>query len=339
MDTFIDARFERVEKALASLIDSVAKYHPYAKQATDLKEADRQLAEGLLTVEKHQNNHLRLQQLRATSSALDTQIRETLTTLASTRRDITTTHITGQPDGKNYPIKYNELLNYARRISKTTLPPAGVTNGLPETEALPETTAATGAAAPVNGVQSGGTSAAPTPTPTQTQTQTPDASGLNGISQPSEFAPTQQTMATTATAETHTSLPEGLRTVLNPYHGASFVPWPDEFAIRSGALAAIQDLEERGIDPKGYDPSAIAEEARRKEEEDRAAREEAERIKKERDQKRREEWEAGAAARQAAEKARREAEAASGTVASASAGKAKQFQFASMDMDDDDDED
>jgi hypothetical protein len=49
MDTFIDARFERVEKALASLIDSVAKYHPYTKQATDLQQADRQLAEGLLT--------------------------------------------------------------------------------------------------------------------------------------------------------------------------------------------------------------------------------------------------------------------------------------------------
>jgi hypothetical protein len=254
--------------------------------------------------------------------------------LASTRRDITTTHITGQPDGKNYPIKYSELLNYARRISKTTLPPAGVTNGLPSpTEAVPEATAA---AAPVNGVQSGGTSAAPTPTPTQTQNQTPDPSGLNGVSQVSEFAPTQQTATT---AETHTSLPEGLRTVLNPHHGATFVPWPDEFAIRSGALAAIQDLEERGIDPKGYDPSAIAEEARRKEEEDRAAREEAERAKQERDRKRREEWEAGAAARQAAEKERREREAASGAVAGAPAGKSAQFQFASMDMDDDDDED
>lgn len=295
------------------------------------------------SVEKHQNNHLRLQQLRATSSALDTQIRETLSNLASTRRDITTTHITGQPDGKNYPIKYNELLNYARRISKTTLPPAGVTNGLPaEGDGAAEPSSATGAAAPLNGVQSGGTSAAPTPTPTQTQTQTPETSGLtglNGASQPSEFAPTQQTLTTTATAETHTSLPEGLRTVLNPYHGASFVPWPDEFAIRSGALAGIQDLEERGIDPKGYDPSAVAEEARRKEEEDRAAREEAERAKQERDRKRREEWEAGAAARQAAEQARREKEAATGTAGGPAAGKSAQFQFASMDMDDDDDED
>lgn len=47
MDTIIDARFERVEKALASLVESVSKYHPYAKQALDLQEADRLLSEGL----------------------------------------------------------------------------------------------------------------------------------------------------------------------------------------------------------------------------------------------------------------------------------------------------
>lgn len=47
MDTFIDVRFERVEKALASLIESVSKYHPYAKQAIDLQQADHHLAEGL----------------------------------------------------------------------------------------------------------------------------------------------------------------------------------------------------------------------------------------------------------------------------------------------------
>lgn len=47
MDTVIDARFERVEKALASLIESVAKYHPHTKQALDLHEADNDLSRGL----------------------------------------------------------------------------------------------------------------------------------------------------------------------------------------------------------------------------------------------------------------------------------------------------
>lgn len=363
MDTVIDTRFERVEKALASLVESVSKYHPYAKQALDLQRADAELSSGLeeggsltgvvtrlstsnvVQVEKHQNNYLRLQELRATSSSLDTQIRETLASLSSTRRDITTTQITVQPDGDIYPIKYSELLNYARRISKTTLPPAGVTNGLLSDADVPEQTqqaepaSTTSVTAPANGINSGGTSAAPTPTPTQTQTQTPDPSGLggpNGTSQLSELATTQQSGAT---IDTQTTLPEGLRTVLNPYHGATFVPWPDEFQIRSGALAGIQDLEERGIDPKGYDPVAVAEEARRKEEEERAAREEAERVKREKEQRRREEWEAGAAARQAAEQTRREREAAAGTAAGAGSSQKGQFQFSSMDMDDDDDDD
>lgn len=47
MDKIIDARFERVEKALIGLIESVAKYHPHAKQALDLHEADNDLAKGL----------------------------------------------------------------------------------------------------------------------------------------------------------------------------------------------------------------------------------------------------------------------------------------------------
>lgn len=47
MDTYIDGRFERLEKALATLIDSVTKYHPSAVQAEELKAADNELCKGL----------------------------------------------------------------------------------------------------------------------------------------------------------------------------------------------------------------------------------------------------------------------------------------------------
>jgi hypothetical protein len=47
MDKQIGTRFERIEKALTSLIDSVAKYNPSAKQAADLDTADRELFQGL----------------------------------------------------------------------------------------------------------------------------------------------------------------------------------------------------------------------------------------------------------------------------------------------------
>lgn len=47
MDKFIDARFERLEKALSNLIDSVTKYHPSPIHAEELKAADEELTKGL----------------------------------------------------------------------------------------------------------------------------------------------------------------------------------------------------------------------------------------------------------------------------------------------------
>lgn len=47
MDAYIDSRFERLEKALATLIDSVTKYHPSPIQAEELKNADNELCKGL----------------------------------------------------------------------------------------------------------------------------------------------------------------------------------------------------------------------------------------------------------------------------------------------------
>ncbi|KAL0930598.1 mediator of rna polymerase ii transcription subunit 4 [Colletotrichum truncatum] len=332
MDKIIDARFERVEKALASLIESVSKYHPHAKQALDLHEADNDLAKGLDEVQTHQNNHLRLQELRATTASLDSQIRETLSSLATTRKDITTTQITIYPDGPKYPVKYDELLNYARRISKTTLPPAALTNGVPTAGSTPApdpnasmTAANTPGAA--SGMQSQPVSAAPTPG----QIQTPDPSGItNGGASSGDLAATQQTTTSGAT-----SLPDGLRNHLDPHFNASFIPWPNEFQIRSGAMAVYQDLQDKGIDPRGYDPQQIAE-AKRKEEEERKAREEQERLELER--KHREYQEKMEKIRREQQEAYRRDSVAVGSAGASSSGKNKQFQFTSIMDDDDDDE-
>ncbi|KAJ0333213.1 hypothetical protein COL922a_010841 [Colletotrichum nupharicola] len=330
MDKVIDARFERVEKALASLIESVSKYHPNAKQALDLHEADNDLARGLDEVQVHQNNHLRLQQLRATTSSLDSQIRETLQSLATTRKDITTTQITMYTNGPKYPVKYDDLLNYARRISKTTMPPAAITNGVPtegSTPAPDPNASMTAATTPgANGMQSQPVSAAPTPS----QTQTPDPSGgINGGTSSGDLAATQQTTTSGAT-----SLPDGLRNHLDPHFNASFIPWPNEFQIRSGAMAVFQELQDQGIEPRGYDPAQIAE-AKRKEEEERKAREEQEKAELER--KNREYQEKMERIRREQQEAYRRDSMAVGAGAS-SAGKNKQFQFTSIMDDDDDDE-
>jgi hypothetical protein len=47
MDKVIDAHFERLEKALSNLIDSVTKYHPSTVQAEELSAADIELTKGL----------------------------------------------------------------------------------------------------------------------------------------------------------------------------------------------------------------------------------------------------------------------------------------------------
>ncbi|KAL2760141.1 hypothetical protein ACRALDRAFT_205846 [Sodiomyces alcalophilus JCM 7366] len=318
MDDYIDVRFERVERALASLVESRMTFKTPTESLVKVFVCwDMELA--------------------------DHSIRETLTSLASTRRDITTTHITVDQDGPHHRIKYDELLNFARRISKTTLPPAGVTNGL-----VMESDHPSGEQPPsaVNGIQSGATSAAPTPTAQSQQvSQTTDQPGPNGVSSsqlPSEPPTTQHTGVASPSggSTTRTTLPDGLRNVLDPNFGVHFIPWPNEYQIGGGGLAAVQELAERGIDPKGYDPEAVAAEKRRLEEEERAAREEQERRKREEDKRRREEWEANAARRQAMDAQRRESAAESGAGTSAgSQPKKTQFQFTSMDMDDDDDDD
>jgi len=47
MDKVIDSRFERVESALAKLINSISLYNPSPSLATDLVSADAELSQGL----------------------------------------------------------------------------------------------------------------------------------------------------------------------------------------------------------------------------------------------------------------------------------------------------
>jgi hypothetical protein len=47
MDKIIDSQFLRVEKALSTLINSIATYNPSPQLATDLVTADHELSKGL----------------------------------------------------------------------------------------------------------------------------------------------------------------------------------------------------------------------------------------------------------------------------------------------------
>lgn len=284
-------------------------------------------------VQTHQNNHLRILQLRESSAALDAQIRDTLTNLAATRKDLVTTQTTSFPDGPNYPIAYEELLQYARRISKTSMPPAG---------SFPPITTPPEGQTPVPDSQA---QSVMTPSaPNSSQVQSPAV--MNGTPQMNSEPATQQT-GTSA----NTTLPEVVSQYLNPLSGQTFFPWPMEDKIRAGALASNQILSEQGIDPKGYDP-VEEEERKRREEEERKEREEQERLElEEKERKMREERERLRIEREKQrEREQEEWRRASivGGVAPGSAGvnrtntgasEKKQFQFASLDDLDDDDDD
>ena len=278
-------------------------------------------------VQSHQANFVQIQKLRAAVKAQDTQVRDTITSLASTRKDVVSTQANGAPLKPRYEIKYDELLSYARRISKTTLPPASVLSSLAATDS------------DMNGSQAqtrqSQTQQAHPGTPILTQGSTLAASGSQ---LPSEM-PTQTTMAST-----NTTLPEGLTYHLNPYKGIMFFPWPDEYKIRMGALAANQLLEEQGIDPKDYDP-VLEEEKRQEAEEERRRQQEKERLERvEKERRMREDMERRNREKQKQlEEMRRRSSVAlggpsSGDPASSTARPKdkKQFQFTSIeDLDDD----
>ncbi|KKA28428.1 hypothetical protein TD95_003039 [Thielaviopsis punctulata] len=320
MDKQIDAHFQRVELALSSLIDSIAKYHPTIAHARELQQADQALTLGLQEVQTHQANFLRLQKLRAASASLDSQIRDTIVSLATTRKDVATVQTVKFPDAPAHPFTYEELLSYARRISKTTLPPPPPPSANPPAPDLLVQNSAVGTTPNTPGADSVPGSSAPTPAALPTPTQ----SHMPGDALPAAAA-----------GASFTELPENLALHLNPMAQTVFIPWPLEDRIRLGALATTQMLINDGIDPIGYDPVA-EEERKKKEEEERLAREEAERREREeRDRALREQREK-MREQELRESYRRESGMPAGQ---SSPVEKKQFHFTSLDMDDDDDSD
>lgn len=296
MDKIMVARFDRVDKALNTLIDSISKYNPSVYQGSELVAADAELSKSLEELQVHQQNHARIQELQRISSTLDGQIKDTLTQLAQVRKELKDTPATVFPSGPSYPINYEELLAFARRISKTTLPHQSVLAAATAEAAAAAATAATAtstspsAADSVPKPDSGTGSAAATPGGTPNGASTPSAAtaaaaATGGASTPAANGELVVPGASQQTTNSNTALPENITAHLNPHAGVDFVPWPSEDNLRNGALAQLAYLTNRGIEPEGYDPAA--EEARKKREEEEAReREEKERLEREEKERR-----------------------------------------------------
>ncbi|TVY39713.1 Mediator of RNA polymerase II transcription subunit [Lachnellula occidentalis] len=320
MDEIIDRRFERVEKALATLITSISTYNPAPALANDLHSALSTQHTNYLAVSTHQSNHAKILSLQSTSQDLDTQIKETLILLTTTRSALLSTPSTSfPPSTSTNPVSYSELLSYARRISKFTLP-TSYRESKSASAQQPGSAEETGANTPresKSGTQTNGTATPVNGVERERDMQmdidsgTPIGSGIGG------GAPQ------TTNASNNTALPTEYSRWLNPPPDL-FLPWPTEETIRRGALASIQILVDTGVDPATFDPARSAElEAERKriqEEEDRAREEGEERM---REVKRRMSS-AGAGA-------------GSGEVRMQTQEKAKAFQLETFDDDDEDD--
>ncbi|TVY32327.1 Mediator of RNA polymerase II transcription subunit [Lachnellula subtilissima] len=244
MDEIIDRRFERVEKALATLITSISTYNPAPALANDLVTADAELTQGL-------------EQCNALLSTPSTSF---------------------PPSTSTNAVSYSELLSYARRISKFTLPTSyregdSASASTQQSGSAEETGANTpretksgtqtnGTATPVNGAER--------ERDMQMDVDSGTPIGIGGAAQP------QVSQATNAS--NNTALPTEYSRWLNPPPDM-FVPWPNEETIRRGALASIQILVDTGVDPATFDPAKSAElevERKRIQEEEDRAREEGE---------------------------------------------------------------
>lgn len=260
MDSVLTTHFKRVEAALASLIDSVAKYNPNPIHANDLVAANAELDKGLQQLTTHQLNYARIISLRNTSKALDDQIRDSLEQLAKIRKEVASTPATKPPPVTSVnSVSYTELLEYARRISKFTSPPSyrdPVTSDEHiDNAAISKTSNDVSKLAIGNDEQ--------------------PKNLLDSMNGKFQRLPSMQnkiegeaTISTDAAPTSQISIMNNNNIwfeYLNPRSDRPWTPWPCEETIRRGALASLQVLINQGIDPATFDPEKSAElEAERK---------------------------------------------------------------------------
>lgn len=175
---------------------------------------------------KHQQNHVRIQELRRTSDSLDETIKNTIRLLADTRKDIASIPSIDTSANRR-EVDVNELLSYAKYIAPTTVPPTyrkPLKHDSPSQSKATEQPAAGGDTTQIsNGLS----------TPPQT---TADDTNTNPAFVKSESIGLK-------------SLEERDKAWLLPDPDV-FQPWPTQDVMNSGALGDIQRMLERGEDPK-----------------------------------------------------------------------------------------
>ncbi len=189
--------------------------------------------------------------MQTLSTALDGQIKGCIDLLVRTREKLIETPATEiEPiSQRQQQITYAELLSYAKRISKFTLPSdhreeGGAGTGSP-TRAVRTGSGDDGAK--TAGEEAVGAAA--------TAGSAVTANGTNAKGADDAKASATDPLATTIGLQ----MPPELRDSLNPHLNYSFTPYPDLSQLRLGAFGNVQSLTERGVDLEGWEADAEAE--------------------------------------------------------------------------------
>lgn len=165
----------------------------------------------------HQANQAHIESLRQTAAALDARLTSTVITLADARKDLLAVPLLTASENER-EVFYTELLDYAKRISKSTVPPT-LRQSVPAAPPREQT----------DSHMMGTTPAA-------------EAAGRTAAI----VFPLDQTHGKSFGVA---ALPQDEVQWLDYLKHIPFVPWPTEEVIKRGALAEIQALSERGMDP------------------------------------------------------------------------------------------
>jgi hypothetical protein len=185
-------------------------------------------------VARHQAHHARIQSLRAEAEALEEQLKTSVSALASLRHELFDTPATTFP-ADTRPVPFDELLQYAKNISKHTVPPT-FRERAPQSSADKDREKDDGAssAAPTNGLNTPVVPVAP---------DTEEAKeGDKADAAPAEI-----------TAEEEEWLKK-----LNESKIAWY-PWPSNDKIRTGNLYKLMYWQAKGKDTDDFDIHAYEE--------------------------------------------------------------------------------
>ncbi|KAL8917500.1 MAG: hypothetical protein Q9208_007905 [Pyrenodesmia sp. 3 TL-2023] len=179
----------------------------------------------IIQIDQHQAHYARILRLRSLLDAQDQQSKSTLTLLAETRNNLLSTPATIFPE-KSRNVPYAELLDYAGRISRHTVPPT-VREPPPPSEAVDGPNASADVVPAVNGI---GDAVA-------------EARDANAV------ANGEVSQGRVGKGVGEKSLEPADVQWLNPQAHIPFSPWPTEDVIKRGALGQIHVMLEQGADP------------------------------------------------------------------------------------------